>query len=168
MPYNLSDKVLRRQAVFLQAAATMIVAGTVLNYLRTGEVIPFVFALFGSGLTGTEINGALRGLALAAPSFLYAAAVLTAGGIFGRIATGEIFSSRNSAALGAVGGWLSMGAIVAMVVTPAVIDWLDLGAFRFHTESKDMLIVVIGGLVQMLGFVHTRATALRTELDEII
>jgi hypothetical protein len=31
-----------------------------------------------------------------------------------------------------------------------------------------MLIAVIGGLIQMLGFVHTRATALRSELDQIV
>lgn len=168
MPYDTSDKSLRRQAAFLQAATTFIVAATVLNYLRTGEVVPFLFALFGSGLTDVEINGLLRGLALALPSFLYAGAVLVAGGIFGRIAKGEIFSSRNSAALGAVGGWISMGALVAMVVTPAVVDWLDLGALRFRTEPTDMLLAVIGGLIQMLGFIHTRATALRSELDEII
>ena len=36
MPYDISDKHLRRQAIFLQAAATIIVLGTVLNYLRTG------------------------------------------------------------------------------------------------------------------------------------
>jgi hypothetical protein len=44
-----------------------------------------------------------------------------------------------------------MGAIVAMLVTPAVIDWFDLGALRFRAEPTDMLIAVIGGLVQMLG-----------------
>lgn len=168
MPYDISDKGLRRQAMFLQAATTLIVAATVLNYLRTGEVIPFLFALFGSGLTQLEIDGFLKGLALALPSFLYAGAVLAAGGIFGRIASGEIFSARNSATLGAVGGWLSTGALVAMVVTPAVVDWFDLGELRFRTEPADMLLAVIGGLIQMLGFVHTRATALRSELDEII
>ena len=168
MPYDASDKSLRRQATFLQAATVMIVAATVLNYLRTGEVIPFLFALFGSGLTQLEIDGFIKGLALALPGFLYAGAVLAAGGIFGRIATGEIFSARNSATLGAVGGWLSMGALVAMVVTPAVVDWLDLGAVRFRTEPSDMLLAVIGGLIQMLGFVHARATALRSELDQII
>ena len=168
MPYDASDKSLRRQAMFLQAATVIIVAGTVLNYLRTGEVVPFLFALFGSGLTELEIDGFLKGLALALPSFLYAGAVLAAGGIFGRIAAGEIFSARNSAGLGAVGGWLSLGAIVAMLVTPAVIDWFDLGALRFRAEPTDMLIAVIGGLVQMLGLVHARATALRSELDQII
>lgn len=168
MPYDASDKSLRRQAMFLQAAAIIIVVGTVLNYLRTGEVIPFLFALFGSGLTQVEIDGLLKGLALALPSFCYAGAVLAAGGIFGRIATGEIFGARNSAALGAVGGWLSVGALIAMLVTPAVIDWLDLGALRFRAEPTDMLIVVIGGLIQMLGFIHSRATALRSELDQII
>ncbi len=168
MPYDISDKSLRRQATFLQAATTLIVAATVLNYLRTGEVIPFLFALFGSGLTPVETDGFLKGLALALPGFCYAGAVLAAGGIFGRIATGEIFSARNSATLGAVGGWLSTGALVAMVVTPAVVDWLDLGALRFRTQPTDMLLAVIGGLIQMLGFVHTRATALRSELDQII
>jgi len=168
MPYDTSDKSLRRQATFLQAATVMIVAATVLNYLRTGEVIPFLFALFGTGLTQVEIDGLLKGLALALPGFFYAGAVLVAGGIFGRIATGELFSARNSAALGAVGGWLSMGAIVAMIVTPVVVDWLDLGALRLRTEPTDMLIAVIGGLIQILGFVHTRATALRSELDQII
>ena len=168
MSYDASDQSLRRQAVFLQAATTIIVVGTVLNYLRTGEVIPFLFAMFGNGLGPAEVDGFLKGLALALPGFCYAGAVLAAGGIFGRIATGEIFSARNSAALGSVGGWLSMGALVAMVVTPAVVDWLDLGALRFRTEPTDMLIAVIGGLIQMLGFVHTRATALRSELDQII
>jgi len=168
MPYNASDKSLRRQAIFLQAATTIIVIGTVLNYLRTGEVIPFLFALFGGGLGQAEVNGLLRGLAVALPSFCYAGAVLAAGGIFGRIATGEIFGARNSAALGAVGGWLSAGAVIAMLVTPAVVDWLDLGTPRFRAEPTDMLIVVIGGLIQMLGLVHSRATALRSELDEII
>lgn len=168
MPYDASDKSLRRQATFLQAATMIIVAGTVIHYLRTGEVIPLVFALFGTGLTEAVIDGFLKGLALALPSFLYAGAVLAAGGIFGRIAKGEIFSARNSAALGAVGGWLSMGALVAMVVTPTVVDWLDLGALRFRTEPTDMLIAVIGGLIQMLGFIHTRATAIRSELDQII
>jgi hypothetical protein len=165
MPYDASDKSLRRQAIFLQAATTIIVIGTVLNYLRTGEVIPLLFALFGSGVTQVEIDGFLKGLALALPSFCYAGAVLAAGGIFGRIAKGEIFSARNSATLGAVGGWLSGGALVAMLVTPAVVDWLDL---RFRTEPTDMLIAVIGGLIQMLGLVHARATALRSELDQIV
>jgi len=168
MPYDASDTSLRRQAIFLQAAATIIVAGTVINYLRIGGVIPFLFALFGNGLGQVEIDGFLKGLALALPSFCYAGAVLAAGGIFGRIATGEIFSARNSATLGAVGGWLSVGALVAMLVTPTVVDLLDLGALRFRTEPTDMLIAVIGGLIQMLGFVHTRATALRSELDQII
>jgi hypothetical protein len=168
MPYDTSDKSLRRQATFLQAATVIIVAGTVLNYLRAGEVIPFLFALFGNGLTELEIDGLLKGLALALPSFFYAGASLSAGGIFGRIAKGEIFSTRNSATLGAVGGWLCTGAIVAMLVTPAIVDWLDLGALRFRTEPKDMLIALIGGLIQMLGFVHTRATAIRSELDQII
>lgn len=168
MPYNASDAALRRQAMFLQAATTIIVIGTVLNYLRTGEVIPFLFALFGDGLTRTEVDGLLKGLALALPSFCYAGAVVAAGGIFGRIAKGEIFSARNSATLGAVGGWLSVGALIAMLVTPAVVDWLDLGELRFRTEPTDMLIAVIGGLIQMLGFVHTRATALRSELDQIV
>lgn len=31
MPYDASDKSLRRQAIFLQAATTIIVIGTVLN-----------------------------------------------------------------------------------------------------------------------------------------
>lgn len=168
MPYDASDKSLRRQAMVLQAATAIIVVGTVLNYLRTGEVIPFLFALFGGGPGQAEVEGLLKGLALAMPSFCYACAVLAAGGIFGRIATGEIFSARNSAALGAVGGWLSTGALIAMVVTPGVVDWLDLGAPRFRAEPADMLIAVIGGLIQMLGFVHTRATALRSELDQII
>ena len=168
MPYDISDKSLRRQAIFLQTAATIIVIGTVLNYLRTGDVFPFLFALFGGGPGQAEIDGFLKGLAMALPTFCYAGAVLAAGGIFGRIATGEIFSARNSATLGAVGGWLSVGALVAMLVTPAVVDWIDLGALRFHTEQTDMLIAVIGGLIQMLGFVHTRATALRSELDQII
>ena len=168
MPYSPSDKSLRRQAMFLQAAAPFIVVATVLNYLRTGEVIPFLFALFGSGLTGAETEGFLRGLALALPSFFYAVAVLTAGGIFGRIAKGEIFSRTNSTALGAVGGWIAFGALIAMIVTPAVIDWFDLGALRLRSEPTDMLLVVIGGLIQMLGFVHARATAIRSELDEII
>lgn len=168
MPYDLSDKFLRRQAMFLQAATVIIVAGTVINYLRTGEVIPLLFALFGNGVTQVEADGFLRGLVLALPSFCYAGGVLAAGGIFGRIASGEIFSARNSATLGAVGGWLSVGAIVAMLVTPAVVDWLDLGRLRFRTEPTDMLIAVIGGLIQMLGLVHARATALRSELDQII
>lgn len=168
MQYNVSDKSLRLQATFLQAAATMIVMGTVINYLRVGEVIPLVFALFDGGPGQAEIDGFLKGLALALPGFLYAGAVLVAGGIFGRIATGEIFSARNSSALGAVGGWLSMGAIVAMVVTPTVVDWLDLGEVSLRAAPADMLIAVIGGLIQMLGFVHTRATALRSELDQII
>ncbi|CAN1556797.1 hypothetical protein MCEMIH16_02436 [Caulobacteraceae bacterium] len=168
MSYDASDKSLRRQAIFLQAATTIIVVGTVLNYLRTGEVIPFVFALFGSGLTEVEIDGFLKGLAVALPSFCYAGAVLAAGGIFGRVAAGEIFSARNSASLGAVGAWLSVGALVAMLVTPAVVDWFDLGALRFRTQPTDMLIAVIGGLIQMLGLVHSRATALRSELDQII
>jgi len=55
-----------------------------------------------------------------------------------------------------------------MIVTPVVVDWLDLGALRLRTEPTDMLIAVIGGLIQILGFVHTRATALRSELDQII
>jgi hypothetical protein len=168
MPYDGSDKSLRLQAMFLQAATVIVVVGTVLNYLRTGAVVPFLFALFGSGLTEVEIDGFLKGLAVALPGFLYAGAVLAAGGIFGRIAAGEIFSARNSAALGAVGGWLSMGALVAMVVTPAVVDWLDLGALRFRSQPTDMLIAVIGGLIQMLGFVHAKATAIRSELDQII
>lgn len=168
MPYDIPDKMLRRQATFLQAATVMIVVATVLNYLRTGEVIPFLFALFGNSLTQVEITGFLKGLAMALPGFCYAGAVLAAGAIFGRIASGEIFSARNSATLGAVGGWLSTGAIVAMLVTPAVVDWLDLGALRFRTAPTDMLLAVIGGLIQMLGLVHTRATALRSELDQII
>ena len=61
-----------------------------------------------------------------------------------------------------------MGALVAMVVTPAIVDWLDLGALRFRTEPTDMLIAVIGGLIQMLGLVHVKATAIRSELDQII
>lgn len=163
-----SETSLRRQALFLQAAAPFVVVAMVLNYLRTGEVIPFLFALFGDGLTQVETNGFLRGLALALPSFLYAAAVLAAGGIFGRIAKGEVFSRRNSTALGAVGGWISLGALIAMVVTPAAVDWLDLGTVRFRSQPADMLLVVIGGLIQMLGFVHVKATAIRSELDEII
>lgn len=168
MPYDTSDQSLRRQAMFLQAATVIIVVGTVLNYLRTGAVIPLLFALFGDGPTQLETDGFLKGLALALPSFLYAGAVLVAGVIFGRIAQGEIFSARNGATLGAVGIWLSMGAIVAMVATPAAVDWLDHGALRFRAEPTDMLIAVIGGLIQILGFVHTRAAAIRSELDQII
>jgi hypothetical protein len=72
MPYDASDKSLRRQAMFLQAATVIIVAGTVLNYLRTGEVVPFLFALFGerSYRARRRSDGFLKGLALALPSFL--------------------------------------------------------------------------------------------------
>ena len=62
--------------------------------------------------------------------------------IASRIATGEIFSARNSATLGAVGGWLSMGALVTthkvnlLKASRDLFDELDPYAVTLHEISS--------------------------------
>lgn len=169
------DMSLRKQAGLLQFTALMVVIAAVLNYLRLGGVFPALFATFEAlrfgemSLASEEINGFLRGLVLALPTFCYLAAVWVARGIFSRVGKGEIFSVANSKALGAIGGDVMLAGASAIVVVPVLLDLLDGGnGFVFHAEAQDMLLIVIGGLIQMLGVLMARAGGLKSELDQII
>jgi hypothetical protein len=162
-----ADTTLRRQAQLLQFAAVVTVLAAILNILRTSGLFPFLFAaVAGDGAAEGEIL--LRNLIGALPVFFYAAAVGTAGRIFGRIAAGEIFSGRNRGSIGSVGGNIMLGAVCALLVSPLLLAWIDGEAFDFQSEPQNMLLIVVGGLIQMLGLVLAKANAIRSELDQII
>lgn len=164
MTSSAADSQLRKQAMALQFTAVVVVVAAVLNILRTSGVFPFIFAVIDGG-GSAEGGELLRNLITVLPVFFYAAAVGTAGRIFGRVAKGEIFSKRNSAALGSVGGGVMFGAASAIVATPLLLAWVDGARADLHLEPANGLLIVIGGLIQMLGFVHARATSMSSALD---
>ncbi len=161
------DDPLRKQARVLHFAALVIVLAAVINILRASGLFPFLFAVIGGdgAAEGEALLSALIGLL---PVFFYAAAVAMAGRIFDRVSKGEVFSRRNSGALGSVGGNVMFGAVSALLVAPVLHAWTNGEVFDLSFEPANMLLIVVGGLIQMLGFVHARATALRAELDEIV
>lgn len=167
MSSSTADSQLRKQAMALHFTAVVVVAAAVLNILRTSGLFPFIFAVIdgGGAAEGSEL---LRNLVGLLPVFFYMAAVGTAGRIFARVSKGEIFSRRNSASLGSVGAGVMFGAASAIVAVPLLLSWIDGERADLHLEPANGLLIVIGGLIQTLGFVHARATALRSELDEII
>ncbi len=162
------ERSLKQQAKLLQFTATLVVIAAILNFLRVGGVFPFLFAAVDGSGAGDEAAALLRSLVVAVPTFFYIGAVWIAGGIFARVGQGEIFTVRNSRALAMVGGAVGLGAVAAIAVTPPLLAWIDGIPYRFESAPSDTLLAVIGGLIQMLGFTHAKAGALRSELDEII
>lgn len=129
-------------------------------------------ALFSGDWAGIAGHGgpALDRLIGFLPVICYVGGLVAVAEIFGRVSKGEMFSEANSKGLAKVGSALIQGAVAAAIIVPTIRLWISdrHGGFDLSLEPETWVIGVIGGAILVLGRMMAAASALRTELDEII
>jgi hypothetical protein len=112
----------------------------------------------------------LRRSLMVLPSLLYLAGLWTAHEMFARMGKGEVLTAENAAGLGAIGASMAWGAAAALVISPTLLRWTEEG-FRgldIRFEGPELVILVLGGSLFMLGRVMRQAVALKAEVDAFV
>jgi hypothetical protein len=101
----------------------------------------------------------------ALPSLALLAALWSARAMFKAMATGDVLSPRSSAALGRVGDWLIVSAILGLVLGPLDDKFDALGAAYF---SALVVLAALGLAIRLLGRIHALAAEIAADNSQII
>jgi hypothetical protein len=172
----MSDTQITKEARAFYVLATLAMVLLALNLLRLIGVVPLAFALVEGVSAGNlteawpEISRFLRSLVEILPTLIWMGGVWSARGMFARIAEGELFSVANSRALASIGAALLWGAGAAMVFVPWILSRIDgeSGLSGVRVDQTPLVLAVIGGALLVVGRMMARASALQSELSEII
>jgi hypothetical protein len=121
------------------------------------------------GLFGTTLVALIHKIAPVIPVGFYLLAVLGAAGILDQIGKGEYFSARNIRALSDMGGSMTIGAVWAALLVPAIGDWtIGAGGYRVDFSPEVIVIFIIGAALAVIGRLFLRAQQLETAMEEIV
>lgn len=101
----------------------------------------------------------------ALPSLALLAALWSARAMFAAMATGDVLSPRSSAALGRVGDWLIVSAILGLALGPLDDQFDALGAAYF---SALVVLAALGLAIRLLGRIHALAAEIAADHRQII
>jgi hypothetical protein len=163
---------LAKGASLLAIFAVFVVAAALLAALDALTLIePFARAMSAGdwALFGETFRALIGKLAPLAPVGFYLLAVLGAAGILDHIGKGEYFSARNIRALSDMGGAMTIGAVWAALLVPAIGEWTaGRGGYRVDFSPEVLVIFVIGASLSIIGRLFLRAQKLEAEMGEIV
>ena len=152
-------------AVFVIAAALL----AALDALTLIEPFARASTTWDWGLFGTTLVALIHKIAPLIPTGFYLLAVLGAAGILDHIGKGEYFSARNIRALSDMGGSMTIGAVWAGLIVPALGDWTSgIGGYRVDFSPEVIVIFTIGSAIAVIGRLFLRAQQLEAEMGEIV
>ena len=101
----------------------------------------------------------------ALPSLALLAALWSARAMFKAMATGDVLSPRSSAALGRVGDWLIVSAILGLGLGPFAEKFDAIGTAYF---SALVVLAALGLAIRLLGRIHALAAEIAADNRQII
>jgi len=106
----------------------------------------------------------------ATPAILYLCGLWAAHRMFARMGRGEVFTAANAAGLASIGASLLWGSAWALALAPTLLRWTEDGfnGLDLRLEGPELVILVLGGALMMLGKVMAQAVVLQAEVDAFV
>lgn len=161
---------LQEQAQWLELVSAIAVGVLALNLARQALPIDVLLSFDDPGTVWRALSELGTRAIEVVPAALYLLGLWAAHGMFARFGRGELFTPAIVAGLSSIGSSLLWGGLWAVAITPTLLGWIE-GPFRgldLKLNGPELVILVLGGALVLLGKVMAKAAALQAEVDAFV